>query len=99
MPKLILSFICLFIYLFIIYVEGGTELSDLERRVRGLREQLHKKKSEAEKLRQEQRRKKKEQLRIKEQSLLKQIHVRNYLLAALITSHRLNQTAEQHIIF
>jgi hypothetical protein len=67
--------------------------------VRGLREQLHKKKSEAEKLRQEQQRKKKEHLRIKEQSLLKQIHVRNDLLAAVITSHRLNQTAEQYIIF
>jgi hypothetical protein len=45
--------------------------------VRGLHEQLRKKKNEAEKLQQEQQRKKKEQLRIKEQSLLKQIHVRN----------------------
>jgi len=45
-------------------VEPGTELSDLERRVRGLHEQLRKKKNEAEKLRQERQRKKKEQLRI-----------------------------------
>jgi predicted nuclease with TOPRIM domain len=76
----------------------GTELSDLERRVRGLREQLRKKKNEAEKLRQEQQRKKREQLRIKEQSLLKQIHVRNNVS----DSHckpQTYKTAEQHIIF
>lgn len=66
--------------------------------MRGLREQLHKKKNEAEKLRQEQQRKKKEQLRIKEQSLLKQIHVRNNVSCSH-ASHRLNKTAEQHIIF
>jgi len=40
--------------------EAATELSDLESRVRSLREQLRKKKNEAEKLRQEQQRKKKE---------------------------------------
>lgn len=77
MPELILNFTYLFIHSFIYYIEAGTELSDLERRVRCLREQLRKKKNEAEKLRQEQQKKKKEQLRIKEQSLLKQIHVRN----------------------
>jgi hypothetical protein len=47
--------------------------------VRGLHKQLYKKKSEAEKLWKEQRRRKKEQLRIKEQSLMKQIQVRNNL--------------------
>jgi predicted Holliday junction resolvase-like endonuclease len=77
MPELILNFTYLFICLFIYFVEARTELSDLERRVRGLCEQLRKKKNEAEKLQQEQQRKKKEQLRIKEQSLLKQIRVRN----------------------
>jgi hypothetical protein len=61
------------------YVNAATELSDLESRVRGLHVQLHKKKSEAEELWQEQRRRKKERLRIKEQSLLKQIQVRNNL--------------------
>jgi hypothetical protein len=88
----------LFIYLFIYFVEAGTELSDLERRVRGLREQLRKKKNEAEKLRQEQQRKKKEQLRIKEQSLLKQIHVRNNVSYSHCKPQTY-KTAEQHIIF
>jgi hypothetical protein len=60
--------------------------------VRGLHEQLHKRKSEAQKLRQEQQRKKKEQLRIKEQSLLKQIYVRDDLSATVITDNRINQT-------
>jgi predicted nuclease with TOPRIM domain len=64
-------------------LEAGTELSDLESRVRGLREQLHKKKAEAEKLWKEQQRKKKEQLRKNEQSLLKQIQVRSNLLSCV----------------
>jgi hypothetical protein len=67
------------ILVFLIHLEGRTELSDLESRVRGLCEQLRQKKSEAEKLWKEQQRKKKEQLRIKEQSLLKKIQVRNIL--------------------
>ena len=89
MPELILFFFG---------VEVGTELSDLERRVRGLREQLRKKKNEAEKLRQEQQRKKREQLRIKEQSLLKQIHVRNNVSYSHCKPQTY-KTAEQHIIF
>jgi predicted nuclease with TOPRIM domain len=65
----------------IIYLEAVTELSDLESRVRSLRQQLRNKKAEAEKLWKEQQRKKKEQLRMKEQSLLKQIQVRSNLLS------------------
>jgi predicted nuclease with TOPRIM domain len=67
----------------LMFLEAGTELSDLESRVRGLREQLHKKKAEAEKLWKEQQRKKKEQLRMNEQSLLKQIMVRSNLLSCV----------------
>jgi predicted Holliday junction resolvase-like endonuclease len=67
----------------ILFIEAGTELSDLESRVRSLREQLHKKKAEAEKLWKEQQRKKKERLKMKEQSLLKQIQVRSNLLSCI----------------
>ncbi|KAJ4429679.1 hypothetical protein ANN_21880 [Periplaneta americana] len=53
--------------------EAETDISDLGRRVRGLHEQLRKKKQKAEKLSREYRMKKKQQLRNEEQILLKQL--------------------------
>nr|CAD7438352.1 unnamed protein product [Timema bartmani] len=57
----------------IIFSQNASEQSDIEGRVAALREQLRRRKMEADKLQKEQKRLKREKLKAKEQSLLKQI--------------------------
>ncbi|KAK6628918.1 hypothetical protein RUM43_002735 [Polyplax serrata] len=55
------------------HTETASEQSDLESRIAALHEQLRKRKLEAERLRREQKKAQRERLKVKEQSLLKQI--------------------------